>query len=169
MPENVSVRSITDDIQQVFAPQALERKLNFSIHIEDAQPVELYIDKQRLEQILKNLLSNAFKFTPKDGIVTLTIHKPKANTKFTHERLLKAEKVIAFSITDTGIGISEDKQNVIFEAFKQADGSTSRKYGGTGLGLSISRELAVLLGGEIHIQISAKKAKEAPFTIYLPG
>ena len=108
-------------------------------------------DVQRLNQILKNLLSNAFKFTEK-GEVKLRIYEANNNWNNSQSKLDNAQKVVAFEIKDTGIGISKDKQNIIFEAFQQAEGSTSRKYGGTGLGLSISRGLADLLGGSIELE-----------------
>jgi len=107
-------------------------------------------DAKRLQQILKNLLSNAFKFT-RQGRVTLDIMPAMPDTRFESQNLNSTDSVIAFSVSDTGIGIHPDKQQIIFEAFQQADGSTSRKYGGTGLGLAISRELSWLLGGEIHL------------------
>ena len=120
---------------------------------------------QRLNQILKNLLSNAFKFTEK-GEVKLRIYEAKRNWKQTITSLDNAKKVVAFEIRDTGIGISKDKQNIIFEAFQQAEGSTSRKYGGTGLGLSISRGLADLLGGSIELESEVDHGSR--FTLFLP-
>jgi CheY-like chemotaxis protein len=111
-------------------------------------------------------LSNAFKFTEKGGQVTLSISRPPANEHFRNKTLTTAKGVISFSVSDTGIGIPKDKQEVIFEAFQQADGSTKRKYGGTGLGLSISRELAFALGGEIHLE--STEGKGSTFTLFLP-
>jgi signal transduction histidine kinase len=126
----------------------------------------LETDIQRLNQILKNLLSNAFKFTEK-GEVKLRIYEAQRNWKQMNSSLDNAKKVVAFEIMDTGIGISRDKQNIIFEAFQQAEGSTSRKYGGTGLGLSISRGLADLLGGSIELESEVDQGSR--FTLFLPG
>jgi CheY-like chemotaxis protein len=129
-------------------------------------PDTLETDVQRLNQILKNLLSNAFKFTEKGG-VALRIYEAHKNWKQGNNPSLdKAKKVVAFEIKDTGIGISKDKQNIIFEAFQQAEGSTSRKYGGTGLGLSISRGLAELLGGSIELE--SEVGQGSAFTLFLP-
>ena len=114
-------------------------------------PESFETDVQRLNQILKNLLSNAFKFTEK-GEVKFRIYEAHHNWKQSNPNLDNAKRVVAFEIKDTGIGISKDKQNIIFEAFQQAEGSTSRKYGGTGLGLSISRGLAELLDGSIELE-----------------
>src|SRR5262249_45422938 len=116
---------------------ALEKKLDFAIDLATGLPLTIRTDATRLKQILKNLLANAFKFTPRGG-VRLRIAP-------------RGRDAVAFSVSDTGIGIPPDKQKIIFDAFQQADGSTSRQYGGTGLGLSISRELARLLGGELHL------------------
>ena len=125
----------------------------------------MFADAKRLQQVLKNLLSNAFKFTHQ-GHVTLTIEPAKVGWDPQDENLNRAKDVIAISVMDTGIGISPEKQQIIFEAFQQADGSTSRKYGGTGLGLAISRELSRLLGGEIRL-VSAPRVGST-FTLYLP-
>jgi signal transduction histidine kinase/HAMP domain-containing protein len=141
------------------------KNLKFNIEMEKAFPITLETDIQRLNQILKNLLSNAFKFTEK-GEVKLRIFEAKRTGSQTNPSLDNARRVVAFEIKDTGIGISKDKQNIIFEAFQQAEGSTSRKYGGTGLGLSISRGLADLLGGSIELESEADKG--STFTLYLP-
>jgi signal transduction histidine kinase/CheY-like chemotaxis protein len=150
----VAVRELVDDMQSMFAPVAKERGVEFSINLDQHIPSQIETDKMRLEQVLRNLLSNALKFTPK-GSVTLSINKLPENHSF-----------ISFSVKDTGIGIPKDKHHLIFEAFQQADGSTRRKFGGTGLGLSISRELTRLLGGDI--KLASEPGKGSEFTIYVP-
>jgi len=150
-PESVSLDRLTRDMLQVFQPIADEHGLAFDIKVPDESPATVDTDRQRLEQILKNLLSNAFKFT-EQGSVTLEI-APAGKDK------------IALSVTDTGIGIAEEQQREIFEAFRQADGTISRKYGGTGLGLSISRELARLLGGTIALTSTPGEGSRFALTI----
>jgi signal transduction histidine kinase/DNA-binding response OmpR family regulator/CHASE3 domain sensor protein len=150
---NVSTKEITDGLSGLFTQVAKEKNIDFKI-IDDEAPAIIKTDKMRLEQILKNLISNAIKFTEK-GSVSLEI---KINTD--------DEKIICFIVKDTGIGIPKDKQPLIFEAFQQADGSTKRKYGGTGLGLSISRELAKLLKGEIIL--NSVENEGSTFTLCLP-
>ncbi len=137
---DIEVSDIADDMRSLFAPIAREKKIELKISINPAVPAHIETDKMRLEQVLKNLLSNALKFTFA-GYVSMNITTVEGN-----------EQLIKFSVKDTGIGISKDKHGLVFEAFQQADGSTKRKYGGTGLGLSISRELIKLLGGEISLQ-----------------
>jgi signal transduction histidine kinase len=149
----------------MFRQVALDKRLGFAITLDAALPATLRTDMPRLKQILKNLLANAFKFT-KEGAVTLHAAPVRSGWTPGHPRLDAAPVVIAFTVADTGIGIPADKQRIIFEAFQQADGTTSRQYGGTGLGLSISRELTRLLGGEIRVESEAGKG--ARFTLYLP-
>jgi CheY-like chemotaxis protein/signal transduction histidine kinase/HAMP domain-containing protein len=162
--EKVEPETIGDYTRMHFNHQLSLKGLKFLINIADDIPPYIVTDRQRIEQIIKNLMSNAIKFTS-EGSITLSVERPEASIKFRNPAL-NASNTIAVSVVDTGIGISPEKQELIFEAFKQADGSTSRKYGGTGLGLSISRELAKLLGGEI--QLKSEVGKGSKFTIYLP-
>ncbi|KAA5536320.1 response regulator [Taibaiella lutea] len=158
----VSFKEIAAFAETTFKPISEAKNLKFEIKLQPDLPELMETDMQRLNQILKNLLSNAFKFTEK-GSVKLHIFKPAAN----HENPLNnIDSVIAFSIEDSGIGISKNTQGIIFEAFQQAEGSTSRKYGGTGLGLSISKGFAELLGGTITV--GSELGKGSTFTLYLP-
>jgi signal transduction histidine kinase/DNA-binding response OmpR family regulator/HAMP domain-containing protein len=162
---NVRFNEITSFVETTFKHVSESKNLRFSIEIDEHLPDSLETDIQRLNQILKNLLSNAFKFTDK-GEVKFRVYEAHHNWKQAKSSLDNAKRVVAFEIKDTGIGISKDKQNIIFEAFQQAEGSTSRKYGGTGLGLSISRGLAELLGGSIELESEAVQG--STFTLYLP-
>jgi signal transduction histidine kinase/DNA-binding response OmpR family regulator/HAMP domain-containing protein len=152
-------------VERTFRHVAETKALNFEIRMDPRLPKAIATDAKRLQQILRNLLSNAFKFTHK-GEVNLVIRPASAGWSIDNEDLARASDVVEFSVTDTGIGIPTDKQQIIFEAFQQADGSTSRKYGGTGLGLAISRELSRLLRGEIRL-VSAPH-KGSVFSLYLP-
>ena len=164
-PLDVTVLELVDFARRTFDPVAEQKHLGLLTEVSPEVPATLFTDPKRLQQILKNLLSNAFKFTSA-GQVMLRVRRADAEDRFSAPELVEAEQVLAFSVIDTGIGIPEDKQKLIFEAFQQADGTTSRKYGGTGLGLSISRELARLLGGEIRVK-SARGAGST-FTLFLP-
>jgi CheY-like chemotaxis protein/signal transduction histidine kinase/HAMP domain-containing protein len=159
------VAEIVEHLDLGFHQLAADKELEFQIEHDPDLPPLINTDPKRLQQILKNLLSNAFKFTDK-GRVSLYIGPAERRVNYATETLKEADQVIAFSVSDTGIGIPLEKQRIIFEAFQQADGTTSRKYGGTGLGLSISREIARLLGGEIRV-VSAP-GKGSVFTLYLP-
>src|SRR4029079_1637056 len=163
-PREVALADISDFVDRSFRPLAEQKDLAFKTDVDVALPMKVHTDPQRLQQVLKNLLANALKFTSR-GSVTLRIHRAKPETRFAHEAL-RTRALVAFSVADTRIGIARDKQQLIFEPFLQADGTTSRKYGGTGLGLSISRSIARLLGGEIHIE--SEVGKGSTFTLYLP-
>ncbi|WP_247876259.1 HAMP domain-containing protein [Azospirillum brasilense] len=152
-------------VERTFAQLAEEKGLRFDIDMTQPLPAAIQTDQKRLEQVLNNLLSNAFKFTETGG-VTFRVGLAGEGWSAAHPVLNAAEGVLAFTVIDTGIGIPENKQRIIFEAFQQADGTTSRKYGGTGLGLSISREIARLLGGEIRVQ--SESGAGSAFTLYVP-
>ncbi|MFD0372413.1 HAMP domain-containing protein, partial [Streptomyces sp. NPDC127114] len=172
-PTRIALVQLVDYVEATFRPLTAEKGLDFSVRVSPELPATLHTDEQRLLQVLRNLLSNAVKFTD-TGAVELVIRPAGADVpQSIREQLLEAgtlrdpeAEMIAFSVTDTGIGIAAGKMRVIFEAFKQADGTTSRKYGGTGLGLSISREIARLLGGEIYA--ASEPGRGSTFTLYLP-
>jgi HAMP domain-containing protein/signal transduction histidine kinase/CheY-like chemotaxis protein len=152
-------------VERTFRHVAESKNVDFQIHLSADMPGSIFTDAKRLQQVLKNLLSNAFKFTH-SGRVTLSMEQVENGWNPENEDLNRASSVLAFSVSDTGIGIPPDKQQIIFEAFQQADGSTSRKYGGTGLGLAISRELSRLLGG--GIRLTSRPGQGSTFTLYLP-
>ncbi|MCG6576073.1 response regulator [Pseudomonas sp. AF32] len=151
-PENTSVPRLVEGLRDMFKPLAADKGLGFEVQLLPDAPTMLYTDRQRLEQVLKNLLSNAVKFTEQGTVCLSVAGQPGSG--------------IAFMVRDSGIGISAEQQQIIFEAFRQADGTTNRRYGGTGLGLSISRDLATLLGGSISV--SSEPGQGSVFTLVLP-
>ncbi len=151
-PEPVRLGTLVDELGRIVRPLAEQKKLEFQSRIAPGCPETIDTDRRRLEQILKNLLSNALKFT-EAGEVTLDVSSAAGDR-------------VAFVVRDTGIGIPEQQQQVVFEAFRQADGTTNRKYGGTGLGLSIARELTRILGGDIHL--ASEPGRGSTFTLTLP-
>jgi tubulin-specific chaperone A len=166
--EDMYLQDFCNNIKRNFQHVAKEKRLNFNIEITDGLPKYILTDEQRVEQIVKNFLSNAFKFTS-EGSISLRISHPNelsGNAIDLSKSKSDQTKTVLISVIDTGIGIPEEKQGVIFEAFKQADGTTSRKYGGTGLGLSISKELAKLLNGNIYMKSTCGKG--STFTLCLP-
>jgi HAMP domain-containing protein/CheY-like chemotaxis protein/signal transduction histidine kinase len=163
--EEVFFASLLDTVERPFKHEAENRRLTFEVQTDPHLTRSIVTDSKRLQQVLKNLLSNAFKFTEQGG-VRLSVSAAKTGWSEEHPILSKAATVVAFEVTDSGIGIPYDKQRIIFEAFQQADAGTSRKYGGTGLGLAISRELASLLGGEI--QLRSAPGRGSTFILYLP-
>ncbi|NYI03058.1 hybrid sensor histidine kinase/response regulator, partial [Allostreptomyces psammosilenae] len=171
-PSPVPLVQLVEYVEATFQPLTAEKNLQFAVEVAPDVPVTLYTDDQRLQQVLRNLLSNAVKFTDR-GSVELAIRPVREVPEQVLEAMREAEvpydpdvQMLAFSVTDTGIGIARDKLRIIFEEFQQADGTTSRKYGGTGLGLSISRKMAQLLGGEIHAD--SELGRGSTFTLYLP-
>ena len=162
----VRLDELSEKLERNYRQIANNKNVRFSILIDDSLPKFIHTDSKRVQQVLRNLLSNAFKFT-EAGEVTLSIEQARSGWSLDHEGLNKADIVIAFSVSDTGIGIPADKQELVFEAFQQVDGSISRKYGGTGLGLAISREIAHLLQGELYLTAS-RPEKGSIFTFYLP-
>src|SRR5690606_24979170 len=160
---DMTMSSLRQTMDRTFRQLASEKNLRFETNFDEALPPTIRTDEKRLQQIVLNLLSNAFKFTS-EGAVTLSVALAEDGWSPAHPVLGEADRAIRIEVSDTGIGIPEDKQRLIFEAFQQADGTTSRKYGGTGLGLSISREIANLLGGEI--QVRSTVGQGSTFTLY---
>ncbi|PMB47095.1 hybrid sensor histidine kinase/response regulator, partial [Fischerella thermalis CCMEE 5201] len=163
--DQLRLTDLREQVERTFRQVAVDKKLNFTIELDSELPQTIYTDAKRLQQILKNLLANAFKFTER-GEVSLRVFVAKQGWSSDQETLNRANRVIAFAVRDTGIGIAPEKQKIIFEAFQQADGTTSRRFGGTGLGLSISREITRLFGGEIKLVSSPGEG--STFTLYLP-
>ncbi len=161
--EAISLTDLVEAVEQKFRPVADNKGVAFNLTVAEQLPAMLHTDGQRLKQIINNLLSNAFKFTS-EGEIRMSV-QPPSNPKEVAKMGLPT-KTIAFSVSDTGIGIPKDKQQLIFEAFQQVDGTTSRRFGGTGLGLSISRQFAQLLGGELQLQ--SEEGQGTTFTLYLP-
>lgn len=162
-PQDLHLRMISKKMDQFFSPTAREKNIQFEISIDDDLPLQIFTDIQKVEQVIKNLLSNAFKFTSKGSVRMLIQWARKLSDLPAH---MDKEKTIAFQIIDTGEGIPDDKKTIVFEAFRQADGTTKRKYGGTGLGLSIAREFSRILGGDIHLD--SQPGKGSTFTLFLP-
>ncbi|WP_422641071.1 ATP-binding protein [Streptomyces formicae] len=167
-PKKLPLVKLLDYVHATFRPLTIDRNLTFDVSVGGDVPSELFSDEQRLQQVLRNLLSNAIKFTASGGVELRVARASDEELEaFEEETLRNAEAVIAFSVTDTGIGIAPEKLSVIFDAFQQSDGTTSRKYGGTGLGLSISREVAGLLGGRIVAE--STEGVGSRFTLFVPA
>ncbi|MBS2965429.1 HAMP domain-containing protein [Actinocrinis puniceicyclus] len=164
----IAVSTLVEYVEATFRPLAVEKGLDFTIRLDPRVPVELHTDEQRLQQILRNLLSNAVKFTEQGSVELRVTVQDGVRLGAVPEGGGGAapQRVVAFTVADTGIGIAEEKLRIIFEAFQQADGTISRKHGGTGLGLSISREIAHLLGG--NITVGSTLGRGSVFTLYLP-
>ncbi|QZH75418.1 MAG: HAMP domain-containing protein [Erythrobacter sp.] len=163
--DDMPLSSLRQHVERTFSQVAAQKGLGFEVNFAEDLPEIIRTDEQRLQQILLNLLSNAFKFTAR-GKVELGVRMAVSGWSPASAVLRDVDQALAISVSDTGIGIPQDKQMLIFEAFQQADGTTSRKYGGTGLGLSISREIAGLLGGEL--QVTSSPGEGSTFTLYLP-
>jgi HAMP domain-containing protein/signal transduction histidine kinase/DNA-binding response OmpR family regulator len=163
--EEISFVNVSEAVARTFRHEADTRGLSFEVQVDPKLDRTILTDSKRLQQVLKNLLSNAFKFTERGG-VALKVSQVSGGWSSGHPVLSQAPAVVSFEVADSGIGIPAEKQKIIFEAFQQADASTSRKYGGTGLGLAISRELSNLLGGEIHLR--STPGVGSTFTLYLP-
>ena len=153
-------------MERTFRQLAADKSLDFDVEFDEDLPATIRTDEKRLQQIVLNLLSNAFKFTAEGSVTLVGRAARQAAGAPTIRCSASVDQAIEIAVTDTGIGIPEDKQKLIFEAFQQADGTTSRKYGGTGLGLSISREIARLLGGEL--QVRSKPGEGSTFTLFVP-
>jgi CheY-like chemotaxis protein len=168
-PEETVIERIFSDMDSLFRAQMEKKKITFNTVITDDCPRAIYTDVGKAEQILKNFLSNATKFTPNNGVVSLTFSQPDKDYKYTSTTLAKLspEEIIAIKIQDTGIGISEENKKKLFQSFQQADSSTSRKYGGTGLGLYISKQLAFLMGGEVFFDSTLNQG--STFGVLLPA
>src|SRR5947207_14861694 len=158
------VQHLKQHMERTFRQLAADKALDFNVKFDPKLPQTIRTDEKRLQQIVLNLLSNAFKFTSKGG-VTFGVRLASKGWSPTHSVLRHADRAVEITVTDTGIGISEDKQRLIFEPFLQADGTSSRKYGGAGLGLSITREVARLLGGEL--QVLSTGCRGSTFTLFI--
>jgi two-component system, chemotaxis family, sensor kinase CheA len=163
---DIKLSDVKEFVEAQFTPVARKKNIKLNVQLADNLPKSINTDKQQLQQILKNLLSNALKFT-EYGAVSLTIQKVEKGIFSKESAVNYSDIELAFSVKDTGIGIQKENQDIIFDAFKQADGTIGRKYGGTGLGLSISRELAHLLGG--FIEVESIEGNGSTFTLYLPN
>ncbi|HVW27270.1 MAG TPA: HAMP domain-containing protein [Polyangiaceae bacterium] len=163
----VNLGDLKEYVERTFRHLAEDRKLRFDVELVSGLPDVVRTDEMRLRQVLRNLLSNALKFTEKGGVRLAISRAKNAEWSVDNDTLNRARSVLAFAVSDTGIGIPKDKQKIVFEAFQQADGGTSRKYGGTGLGLAISREIAGLLGGELHL--TSEVGVGSTFTLYIPA
>jgi signal transduction histidine kinase/HAMP domain-containing protein/DNA-binding response OmpR family regulator len=165
-PSWMGIRAVVEDLVHTFSPTADQKGLSLDVDIADDVPERILTDEQRLQQVLRNLLSNALKFTELGG-VRITVARPPAGVDFASPQLAAApNRVIEFTVSDTGIGVSPEKLKLIFDAFQQADGTTSRRYGGTGLGLSISREITGLIGGELRA--TSTPGAGSTFSLYVP-